>query len=1157
MPDTLVRTKGITAVVMATAISAGALALQHFIDQPLEIHTAFQCTLIAITICTYFFTMRVAIYSVVICAIGQDYFFLAPDGFGIELLPDKLEFLLFLLLSAMIVAMGRRARASHKAYFESEASLATARHTAEQLVANVNIAVDAVGDPLAIFEPYRDSSGRVVDFIIRFINEAGAKTHAPTGLSREQMVGSRIGVLAPHSITNGTMDKLIRVYQTGDPMEEEITRPAYGTVGTYDVLAKRVGDAVVIQWRDLTRIREEINRVELSESRYRLLAEASHAVVWTVPSDPNHPANLVQWAQYTGQTVEEAQGTGWLEAVHPDDRHHVHETWLAALANGQGYEIDQRVRRADGEYRDMLARAVPLMDSDGSIREWVGVMTDITEKRQAENVLVDSERHLRRVLNNLFTFVGVLSVDGTMVSANDAPLKAANLQAEDVVGKKFWDCYWWTHSTALQARIRDAVREAAEGEVLRFDCDVQVANGGLLTIDFMIAPMRDDDGRITHLIPSAVDISDRRRAQTALAQSEAHYRQLIQGLPLLTWTCLPTGLCDFLSDRWGLYTGIPSEQQLGYQWAQCIHPDDREAAMQAWRQTVETGADFSTEFRLRRHDGVYRWFETRAIPLRDSAGKIVRWFGTNLDIDDRRSSEQQFRRVFESSLIGIVFYDLDGRIFHPNQAFLKMMGFTPAQFQTEGFDWRKQTPPEWAEADAQAMDQLRKNGRCGPIEKEMRRRDGSLLPLMVSAADLVEGEHDRGIAFLVDLSALKDAEKQMHRTQIELRQLNESLERRVVERTLESQMRADQLRDLALDLAETETRERKRLAQVLHDHFQQLVSAAKLKVGIMRRRSSEERSVESFQQIESLLDEAIRESRSLATELSPPVLHDAGLQAAFEWLARKMLTDHGLTVTMNIEPDCEPDNERVRLVMFECVRELLFNVVKHAGVKEATITMRMLYEGLLGVIVADQGKGFDPNSIAQQRSLDGSFGLFSIRERLTLLGGLATVRSRPGQGTEIELSIPVTLRNAHLPPVVRPEHASPIDISNVPPVRVLVADDHKLFREGLVALISQEPYVNVVGQAGDGEEAVELARQLRPDILIVDVSMPKLNGVQVASMLSREAPEVRIIGLSMHERDDMAKAMLSAGAVAYCTKGGPTETLLNVLKTTAAMSPVQ
>jgi signal transduction histidine kinase/ActR/RegA family two-component response regulator len=396
-------------------------------------------------------------------------------------------------------------------------------------------------------------------------------------------------------------------------------------------------------------------------------------------------------------------------------------------------------------------------------------------------------------------------------------------------------------------------------------------------------------------------------------------------------------------------------------------------------------------------------------------------------------------------------------------------------------------------------------------------------------------------------------QRALRKTEAELRRVNESLEKHVRERTAQLEARSEQLRALALDLAETESRERKRLAQVLHDHFQQLVSAAKMKVGTIRRRCPDETLIEPLRQTESLLDEALVSSRNLATELSPPVLYDVGLGAAIEWLGRHMEKNHNLAVKVDLERFGEPDNEQIRTIIFECARELLFNVAKHSGVKNAELNAWSPGDGLLHLSVIDRGRGFDTHHSQWRASPDGSFGLFSIRERLGLIGGLLKVVSAPGAGTTADITVPAIARRETsqiFKPTPPPAELAAEDPDRV--FRILVADDHELFRESLVSLLEQKPYLSIVGEAGDGEEAVEMARKLCPDIMIVDVTMPKLNGVQVTAMLSREFPRMKIIGLSMHESQDLASAMRSAGASAYCVKNAPVESLINILRSAAA-----
>jgi len=411
------------------------------------------------------------------------------------------------------------------------------------------------------------------------------------------------------------------------------------------------------------------------------------------------------------------------------------------------------------------------------------------------------------------------------------------------------------------------------------------------------------------------------------------------------------------------------------------------------------------------------------------------------------------------------------------------------------------------------------------------------------------------------------AENVLRENEARLRVLNETLEERVRERTLEANLRAEQLRDLALDLAESESRERKRFAQLLHDHFQQLVSAAKLRAGIIRRRTDSDELRESIQQIEQLLVQAIDASRNLASQLSPPVLHDAGLVPAIESIVRSTEREHNLAIRFTGDPRAEPSNEPIRLILFEAARELLQNVVQHSGATKATLDVSIDHPGEPGIklVVADDGKGFDLDEAKRAVREDKPFGLLRIQERIRYMKGDVHISSQSGHGTTIVLTVPTALRPVEKQAPPRPAATTPA-LAPIPAtavngngaagshdrarvLRIVVADDHRLFREGLTSLLAHEPYLQIVGEAADGDQAIALTRELRPDVLICDISMPKRNGVEVTATLSREMPGLKILGLSMHEREDMANAMRAAGAAAYLTKSGPSDLLLGILRT--------
>lgn len=135
----------------------------------------------------------------------------------------------------------------------------------------------------------------------------------------------------------------------------------------------------------------------------------------------------------------------------------------------------------------------------------------------------------------------------------------------------------------------------------------------------------------------------RRLAEEKLRESESRFRQLTESLPLLVWACDPEGQCVYLSRQWIAYTGIPEEEQLGSGWLSQLHPDDQDRTMKAWTQAVKKDTNFDIEYRIRRSDGVYRWFKTRAVQISDAEGKVVKWYGSNTDIEDMKQAEKELK----------------------------------------------------------------------------------------------------------------------------------------------------------------------------------------------------------------------------------------------------------------------------------------------------------------------------------------------------------------------------------------------------------------------------------------------------------------------------------------------------------------------------------
>jgi len=300
-----------------------------------------------------------------------------------------------------------------------------------------------------------------------------------------------------------------------------------------------------------------------------------------------------------------------------------------------------------------------------------------------------------------------------------------------------------------------------------------------------------------------------------------------------------------------------------------------------------------------------------------------------------------------------------------------------------------------------------------------------------------------------------------------------------------------------------------------------------------------------------LMEEALAATRSLTGELSPPALQNGSLLPALEWLARWIREKHHLTV--HLTPPAVP-LPRVpgdtAILLYQAIRECLLNTVKYARVDAADVTVTRDTEGLT-LTISDAGVGFDPRTLRVAGGTEGGFGLLGIRERLELVGGRLEIASAPREGSRFVLTVPLPVVPAEgmapRPPVAprgEVQRASPA----APRLRVLVVDDRALVRRGFATLLAGEPDLTVVGEAANGQMAIELTRQLAPDVILMDISMPVLNGIEATRTIHAEFAGIRVIGLSMFEEPEQPEAMRQAGAVGYLSKNDSVEALLAAIR---------
>ncbi len=524
-------------------------------------------------------------------------------------------------------------------------------------------------------------------------------------------------------------------------------------------------------------------------------------------------------------------------------------------------------------------------------------------------------------------------------------------------------------------------------------------------------------------------------------------------------------------------------------------------------------------------------------------------------------SEERLRLVVESTPNAMVMTDADGRIVLVNAQAEKLFGYHRQEMLGQSVEML--VPPRFRGRHPEYRRGFMSEPRARPMgagrDLYGLRKDGTEVPVEIGLNPIRTEDGMLVLAAIVDITQRKQAERSLVESQQQLQAANQRLEQRVAERTAEAQRRTAQLRVLASQLTQAEQKERQRVAYILHEHFQQLLVGAKFNLGMLRIQMRDASLAPSLAEVNKLLDEAIQESRSLTVELSPPILYQVPMGQVLQWLGRWMHEKNGLAVDVRIQDPVDPQDPQLRELLFRSVRELLLNVVRHAGVNEAAVEMARAESDQVRVTVMDRGKGFDPADHRWETVADSGFGLFDIQERLELLGGRLSIESAPGKGTTATLWTPVRLPK---PASETPQAAAPQASANPaaagaaptaggPRIRVLLADDHAMVRDGLARLLQMQPDIQVVGQAADGQEAVELARRLHPDVILMDVSMPRLSGTEATHQLKMELPAVHVVGLSMHVDKDIAEAMSAAGAVAYVTKTAPPEQLVAAIRGSA------
>jgi PAS domain S-box-containing protein len=525
------------------------------------------------------------------------------------------------------------------------------------------------------------------------------------------------------------------------------------------------------------------------------------------------------------------------------------------------------------------------------------------------------------------------------------------------------------------------------------------------------------------------------------------------------------------------------------------------------RAVLASESDSGNELRVRRADGTEVSVQSDATPLVAADGSR---FGLVLTLRDRTESQQAGEErarllalgaIVESSDDAIIGKTLDGIITSWNPGAERLYGYSVAEVLGRSLDII--IPPDRPDELPAILERLRCGERIKYFETVRVRKDGRRLDVSLSISPVQDGSgRIVGAATIArDITERKRAEA----------------ERRQHEREMTTRVLAAQ------------EAERKRIARELHDETAQALSTLLINLDLLEPYIPEEGTVlqSGCKRVRALARRALEETRALAHDLRPAILDDVGLVGALPGLGQQCTETYGVPVHVDVDtPPMGRLPPEVEVALFRIAQEALTNIGKHAAARSGRVAFS-LHEGTARLVVQDDGKGFDLEQV-RRPTRQGGLGLYGLHERVALLGGTLALDTAPGQGVRLTVAVPVQGKSESLPCSGQPSKRR--GTRTHVGIKILLVDDHAVVREGLRMALDAQPGITVVGEAEDGRQALELIEELHPDVVVMDVAMPNMNGLEATRQSKRRFPEVKVVILTMYEDEEYVAQIVEAGA---------------------------
>ena len=773
----------------------------------------------------------------------------------------------------------------------------------------------------------------------------------------------------------------------------------------------------------------------------------------------------------------------------------------------------------------------------------------------------------------------------TILAATNAYLRATGTQRSELMGQGLFELLPATpNNPALETGdIRASLERALELQipdtltVQRHDVRRPEREGDGFEVEYWSLqnkPVMNDKGEVAYLIHQLEDASKKNaqfqeliRVNDSLEQLvEERTKQLTGALQKLSIILenAPLGILKTIDRKQTWINGKVAElfqyskEELEGKTTRVLYPSDEayeKFGSEAYPLLAQ-GKCYENVKELVRKDGSRVWIRYlgKALAPPDlSQGTL--WLVEDITAQRKseealRLSEERYRTVVKDQTELIARFHPDGAYTFVNEVFCRFFG--KLQGEVLGRSWQPQAVPGELSRIIRELNELSPTNQVVVIENRVYDAGGDIRWMQFVNRGFfdLEGVLLETQAVGRDITALKQSE-------LLLTNLNEQLEQQVTERTeelivlntslireieerldieQEFHLQQQRLKEMGQELAMTEERERDRIAAQLHDQVSQRLVLARMKVEALSRNPVTPHLERAAEGVCELLDQTIQDTRSLAAQIRPPLLASAGLEAAVAWLGEELHEQYGLRMELRDDHEPKAVEYDIRALIFQAIRELLINVAKHAGISQVQVELRREADHLV-ITVADAGVGFDPGETRLRKARSGGFGLVHIRQKLEYLGGTLRLESHPGGGTRATIRMPLKVSAAAVDSHER--------------MKILLVDDQSIVREGLRALVELEPDLEVVAEAGSGQSAIDLARELRPHVVIMDLKMPDMNGIEATRAITTELPGVRVVAFSVESDRRFIVEALQAGASGYVLKNSSFTILATAIRTVA------